>query len=63
MPSSSLSGSVRNGRDIRYGVADLRNAREYDSARTVFGAIFVADARFAPPQISVTNDLTRLGKR
>ena len=55
--------SVRNGKDIRDGVAGLGDPCEYDAARTLFGAILAADARFVPPQISVTNDLTRLRKR
>jgi hypothetical protein len=53
---------VRNGKDVRDGVISVGFAREYDAARTVLGAMLAANARFTPPQIGITNDLTRLRK-
>ena len=52
--------SMRNGKDVRDGVTGVCNAREYDAARTVLGAVLAPNARFTPPQIGITNDLTRL---
>src|SRR5271154_6338684 len=51
--------SVSNGKDICHGVTGPGDAREYDAARAVLGAVLTANARFAPPQIGITNDLTR----
>jgi hypothetical protein len=51
---------VRNGKDIRHGVTGLAGLREDDAARAVLDAVLAANARFAPPQIGVTNDLTGL---
>jgi hypothetical protein len=53
---------VRNRKDIRQGVTGLGDARKYDPARPVFGAVLVATACFAPPQIGIANDLTGLRK-
>jgi len=53
---------VRNGKDVRDGVTGVGYAREYDAARAVLGAMLAANARFTPPQIGITDDLTRLRK-
>jgi len=58
MPSSRWT--VRNGKDIRHGVAALRDTCEYDAAGTISGAMLTAGARFVPLQVAVANSLTRL---